>query len=194
MSDVVFFLEETSARVLLEGIWSRLVGPELPVHPQYRVFDGKQDLERQLERKLRGFHDREACIIVMRDQDRDPDCRTVKQNLREICERAGRSEAVVRIACHELESFYLGDLQAVESGLGVTGLAARQARAKFRNPDRLPNPSTELERLTAKRYQKVSGSRAIAPHLNLDQPRSQSFRHLIQAIRNAVERLTVADD
>lgn len=55
MSGVVFFLEEASARVLLEGVWPRLVSPELPIYPQYRVFEGKQDLERQLERKLRPF-------------------------------------------------------------------------------------------------------------------------------------------
>lgn len=194
MSGVVFFLEEASARVLLEGVWPRLVGPELQIYPQYRVFEGKQDLERQFERKLRGLQDPEACIIVVRDQDRDPDCRTVKQRLREICARVGRPETVVRIACHELEAFYLGDLQAVERGLGIRGLAARQASAKFRNPDRLANPSMELEKLTAKRYQKVSGSRAIAPYLDLDAPRSRSFQHLIQAIRNAVERLAAAAD
>jgi len=193
MSDVVFFLEESSARVLLEGIWSRLVDPELPIHPQYRVFEGKQDLERQLDRKLKGFRDRSASIIVVRDQDREPDCRTVKRRLRKICEHAGRPDAVVRIACHELEAFYLGDLQAVERGLGIPGLGAQQEKARFRSPDRLPNPSMELEKLTAKRYQKVSGSRAIAPHLDLDRPRSRSFEHLIQAIRNAVERLTIVE-
>lgn len=193
MSEVVFFLEEASARVLLEGVWPRLVPSERQVYPQYRVFEGKQDLERQLERKLRGFHNRDAYIIVMRDQDRDPDCRTVKRRLRQSCERAGRPDTVVRIACHELEAFYLGDLQAVERGLGIPGLAAQQEKARFRSPDRLPNPSMELEKLTPKRYQKVSGSRAIAPHLDLDRPRSQSFRHLIQAIRNAVERLNIVE-
>lgn len=194
MSDVVFFLEEASARVLLEGVWPRLVGPELQVQPQYRVFDGKQDLERQLEKKLRGFLNRGARIIVMRDQDRDLDCQIVKRHLMEICEHAGRPEAVVRIACHELEAFYLGDLLAVERGLDIPGLAAQQERAKFRNPDRLSNPSKELKGLTGKRYQKVSGSRAIAPHLDLAHPRSRSFQHLIQAIRNAVTLLTAIND
>lgn len=193
MSDLVFFLEEASARVLLEGIWPRLVAPDRNVNPQYRVFEGKQDLERQLERKLRGFQNPNACIIVMRDQDRDPDCRSVKRHLREICRRAGRAEAVIRIACHEIETFYLGDLHAVERGLDIPGLAARQRRAKFRNPDLLRHPSMELEKLTAKRYQKVSGSRVIAPHLDLGSRRSPSFWHLIQAIRNAVERLAARD-
>jgi hypothetical protein len=193
MSDLVFFLEEASARVLLEGIWPRLVAPDRNVNPQYRVFEGKQDLERQLERKLRGYQNPDACIIVMRDQDRDPDCRAVKRRLRDICRRANRTEAVIRIACHEIETFYLGDLHAVERGLEISGLAAKQRRAKFRNPDLLQHPSMELEKLTVKRYQKVSGSRAIAPHLDLGSRRSPSFWHLIQAIRNAVERLAARD-
>jgi hypothetical protein len=73
--------------------------------------------------------------------------------------------------------------------LQVRGLSAKQDKAKFRDPDRLQFPSLELEKLTSKRYQKVAGSRAIAPHLDLDRPGSRSFRHLIQAIRNTAARL-----
>jgi hypothetical protein len=91
----------------------------------------------------------------------------------------------VRIACRELESFYLGDLQAVESGLGVSGLAGKQNKAKFRDPDRLSSPSRELEKLTGNRYQKIAGTRAIAPYLDLRAPRSRSFHHLLRAIRSA---------
>ena len=53
MSEIVFFLEERSAQALLEGLLPRL----LPgVHAvRYLVFEGKQDLEKQLARKLRGY-------------------------------------------------------------------------------------------------------------------------------------------
>ncbi|HME05577.1 MAG TPA: DUF4276 family protein, partial [Bryobacteraceae bacterium] len=109
-----------------------------------------------------------------------------KEKLVGLCVRAGRHrQTTVRIACRELEAFYLGDLRAVESGLEIGGLAGRQDKAKFRDPDRLVKPSRELEKLTNGRYQKVAGSRAIAPHLNLQAPRSKSFYHLIQAIRSA---------
>ena len=51
--NLVFLLEEPSARDLLTGLLPKLL-PE-SVHVHYLVFDGKQDLERQLVRKLRGW-------------------------------------------------------------------------------------------------------------------------------------------
>ena len=90
---------------------------------------------------------------------------------------------MVRIACRELEAFYLGDLAAVETGLGIPGLKRKQQRASYRDPDSVVKPSRELEKLTGNRYQKVSGSRAIASHLDLVAPRSKSFAQLISAIR-----------
>ena len=188
MKELVFFLEEESARALLTGLLPRLVSASSPVQARFIVFEGKQDLDRQLERKLKGYLNLHARFIVLRDQDR-ADCKKVKRALATRCVNAGHPETVVRIACRELESFYLGDLRAVEQGLQVRGLSAKQDKAKFRDPDRLQFPSLELEKLTRKRYQKVAGSRAIAPHLDLDRPGSRSFRHLIQAIRNTAARL-----
>ena len=94
----------------------------------------------------------------------------------------------MRIACHELETFYLGDLAAVEQGLGLSGLAKQQPSSKFRSPDHLANPAEELGKLTKARYQKLAGSRAISPHLRLDgRNASVSFCALIAGVR----RLTV---
>jgi len=184
MSELVFFLEEESARALLEQVFHRLTPPGSPVRPRFIVFEGKQDLERQLVHKLRGYLNPRARFIVMRDQDQT-DCRQTKGSLKALCARAGRPEATVRIACRELEAFYLGDLLAVEAGLEIGGLAGKQNKAKYRDPDRVVRPSRELQKLTGDRYQKVAGSRAIAPHLNLEAPRSRSFHHLIQAVRSA---------
>jgi hypothetical protein len=190
MTELVFFLEEESAKALLAGLLPRLIPLGSPIETRFIVFEGKQDLHRQLEKKLRGYLNRQARFIVLRDQDRQ-DCREVKRSLVARCKKAGRPDAVVRIACHELEAFYLGDLRAVESGLRIRGLAVKQGKAKFRDPDHLQSPSLELEKLTNYRYQKVAGSRAIAPHLDLDQPGSRSFRHLIHAIRRASARQAI---
>jgi hypothetical protein len=188
MKELVFFLEEESARALLTGLLPRLLPANAPVQSRFIVFEGKQDLDRQLEGKLKGYLNLHARFIVLRDQDR-ADCKKVKRALVALCMSAGRPETVVRIACRELESFYLGDLRAVELGLQIRGLSAKQEKAKYRDPDRLQSPSLELERLTDKRYQKVAGSRAIAPHLDLERPRSRSFRHLIQAIGSTAAQL-----
>jgi hypothetical protein len=184
MTTLVFFLEEPSAREMLEGLLPRVLPRETSV--QYLVFQGKQDLERNLVRRLRNWQLPESVFIVFRDQD-SGDCHAVKHRLSGLCEAAGCGTALVRVACHELETFYLGDLTAVEQGLGLHGLAARQDNAKFRNPDRLGNPSEELGRLTGGIYQKVAGSREIAPHLNLNGNRSQSFNALLSGIRRLVE-------
>lgn len=186
MRELVFMLEEESARALLATLLPRLTG-DATIASRFVVFEGKQDLDRQIGAKLRGYLNPRARFIVLRDQDRS-DCRKVKKDLLTRCRRAGRT-AVVRIACRELEAFYLGDLLAVERGLGMgpRSIASRQNKAKFRDPDKMLQPSEELLKLTNGKYQKIAGSRAIGPHLDLDDPRSRSFRHLIMAIRKALQ-------
>lgn len=184
MMTLVFFLEEPSAKEMLLGVLPKI----LPEHvvPRFIVFEGKQDLEKQLVRKLRQWRQPNSRFIILRDQDAG-DCRKIKQNLVKKCHHeAGQADAVIRIACHELESFYLGDLQAVEKSLDMSGLAKRQNQKKFRQPDNLPNPSRELKVLTNKRYQKISGSRAIGRYLNPEDNQSNSFNVLIKAVRDII--------
>jgi hypothetical protein len=57
----------------------------------------------------------DSFFVVLRDQD-SGDCLEIKERLMALCGRAGKEDALVRIACRELESFYLGDLKAVERG------------------------------------------------------------------------------
>lgn len=181
MKELVFCLEESSAKVMLEGVLPRL----LPVGAfvfRFMVFEGKQDLEKQLPRKLKGYCNSEARFLVIRDQDAHPNCVDVKAKLVELCNQAGRPNALVRIACRELESFYLSDLTAVERGLRIHGLSKLQQTKKFRSPDYLGSPSRELSILTKGKYQKIGGSRSIGVHLQLDNDRSESFSNLISGI------------
>ncbi len=184
MKELVFLLEERSAEAMLEGILPRL----LPVSIRSRciAFAGKQDLEKRMVQKIRGYQNPEARFVVLRDQDSHPDCKAVKARLVDLCRASGRSGCLVRIACRELETYYLADLSAVECGLELHGLARYQENVKFRNPDHLGSPSKELEYLTKGRYQKVGGSRAIGPLLDLGNERSASFQNLIRGIRKVV--------
>jgi monomeric isocitrate dehydrogenase len=94
----------------------------------------------------------------------------------------------VRIACHELESFFLGDLAAVEQGLGISGLSRQQNNRKYKVPDNLANAPEELKKLTKNKYQKISGSQSIAPFLRIDgSNRSTSFNNLVRGIKKLVE-------
>lgn len=185
MSTLVFLLEEPSARAMLQAVLPRVLPPQVTV--QYMVFEGKQDLHKRLALRLRHWRAPDSRFVVLRDQDSD-DCRQVRAELLRLCAEGGRSDALVRVACHELESFYLGDLAAVEQGLGVPGLGVQQDRRKFRAPDALANASEELGKLTQQRYQKLSGSRAIAGHLRVDGGnRSRSFNALLEGVRRMVE-------
>lgn len=139
---LVALLEERSAKEMLLGLLPRFFGNDyasvsfLPL-----VFEGKNDLQRNLERRIRGWQAPEkTCFLVLHDQDSN-DCRELADSLRAICLRAGRKDTVVRIACRELESWYLGDLAAVESALGLRQLGGKQAKKKYRAPDRLHKPS-----------------------------------------------------
>jgi hypothetical protein len=182
MKELVFLLEELSAKAMLDSLLPRLLDDEVV----FRTipFEGKQDLEKQITRKIRAYQNPDARFIVMRDQDNHPDCKLLKQRLLDLCAASGKvASCRVRIACKELETFYLADLQAVEQALELKGLAGRQASRKFRSPDALGSPNQELKVLTNDRYQKVAGSREIGKYLALDNVRSASFRNLISVIR-----------
>lgn len=185
MINLVCFLEERSAEEMLKGIFPRLFGDSINVITV--PFEGKQDLERNLEKRIRNWLAPDSVFLVMRDQDAG-DCVVIKNGLLEKVQRAGKiDKTLIRIACRELESFYLGDMQAVEVGLGVSGMVGLQNKAKYRNPDTLENPADKLMKLTGGAYQKLSGSRAIAPHMNLENNRSNSFTVLISGIKRLVE-------
>lgn len=178
---LVFLLEERSAKEMLDGLLPRLY-PQ-PVSYRCIVFEGKQDLEKQLVRRIRGYRVPGARFIVVRDQD-SSDCHLIKRRLSEMCRKAGRPEALVRIPCRELESWYLADLKAVEDDLGIAGIKTLQQNKKYRNPDALASPALELDRLTKGRYQKISGSRAIGLHLDPGNMRSNSFKVFVEGVRN----------
>ena len=181
MSALVFLLEEESAKNMLEGIVSRLV-PE-GVHVQYMTFSGKQDLEKQMERKIRLWMEPDSRFIILRDQDAG-DCTAIKARLLNIVQKTGKADVcLVRIACHELESFFLGDLAAVAQGLNMPALAGKQNKTPYRRPDTIANAAEELKKLTGNRYSKLAGSRAIGPCLSLNgSNRSHSFGVLVDAI------------
>jgi hypothetical protein len=183
MRNIVFFLEEPSAQEMLKVMLPRMINPFDEVSFRYVVFEGKSDLEENIERKLRAWKQPgDTRFVILRDQD-SGDCRLIKQSLLSKCQSVSESKILVRIACRELESWYLGDLLAVEKGLEITNLAKYQGNKKFRNPDNLNNASEELHKLTSKRYQKVASSRKIGKHLSLQHNQSHSFQVFIKGLK-----------
>lgn len=191
MKELVFLVEGEAEKHLLAALLPRL----LPDGIGHRVipFEGKQDMEKRMGLRIRSYQNPNVRFIVLRDQDSHADCVALKQSLQARCQGTGReAHCLVRIACTELETFYLADLAAVAQALEMPGLVKHQENRKFRSPDQLGSPSQELKALTKNRYEKRVGSRAIGQHLALENNRSPSFRHFVAGIRRLSTELLAA--
>ncbi|MHC5820678.1 MAG: DUF4276 family protein, partial [Nostoc sp.] len=100
-----------------------------------------------------------------------------------LCQQAGKPEAMIRIICHELESWFLGDLTAIEKAYGLKpqSLNKKQDQNKFRYPDRLNSAKEELRKLVPE-YYPGTHSKAIAPYLSLTENKSRSFQVFLDGI------------
>ena len=184
MKHLVCLLEEPSAQDALQA-W---LPQWLPagVTPHFIVFQGKQDLEKQMVRRMRHWLKPDSRFLVLRDQD-SGDCRAVKATLAAKCAEAGRPDTLVRVACRELESFFVGDWHAVAEAFDKPALRRLAAKATYRQPDNLGSPSQELARHVLG-YQKRDGARRISPLVDSGRNASRSFH----ALRTAVQALEAA--
>ena len=186
-----FLVEEPSMEAFLQGLLPRIL-PE-GCEFEFRVFQGKQDLLRKLERRLLGYRhwlpaDRRLVVVVDRD---DGDCHALKERLERAAAdadlltrsraRGGPWQVVNRIAIEELEAWYFGDWEAVRQAYPkVPSNTPNQAR--YRDPDAIQGGTWEaFERLLKKRghfrdgLRKIEAARAIAPNIDPARNRSRSF-------------------
>ena len=131
MSEIVFFLEEPSAGEMLKGLLPKVLSAGDV--PRFITFEGKQDLEGQLERRIRGYRVPGAKFVVLRDKDAG-DCRAIKAGLVARCSRASKADALVRIACHEIESWYLADFGCRRNRFGGSRTCGETKQEDVRKP------------------------------------------------------------
>lgn len=91
----------------------------------------------------------------------------------------------VRIVCHELEAWYLGDLDAIERVFPRFHAASYRGKKKFHQPDECNYPKQELKKIVGE-YAQIATAKAIAPHLNIEDNSSPSFRCFISGVRAMV--------
>jgi len=187
---IVFMLEELSMKRFLDSFLPRILPPNSGVTFRTVPHEGKQDLERSLPRKLRAWRTPDTVFVVLRDQDA-ADCVDVKNKLTTLRADADRPDTLVRIACRELEAWFLGDLEAVALAFDTPRIADLQRRSKFRTPDALGNPTQELQRLVPE-YQKVSGASRLAEHIDVERCVSTSFGYFIKGLHRLIENHTDA--
>jgi len=183
---LVFLLEEPSMKYLLDELLPKI----LPKGVLFQTIphNGKRALERSIPRKLRGWNEPgDVRFVILHDQD-TKDCRELKKYLLALCEGTGR-RVLVRIACQEMESWYFGDMQALALAYGNPKLSRISAQKKYCVPDEIPTPKEELYRLIPEHHQ-IEGAKRVAPHMDIDQNTSESFRQFVSGVRHFAEMIT----
>jgi hypothetical protein len=147
---VEFLLEEESCAAALSVLVPKIIGDRATWASHH--FQGKRDLLGKLLERLKGYSKwplEYIRVVVLVDRDSD-DCKVLKSKLEEIARRAGlvtKSAAagkrtfhvLNRIACEELEAWFLGDVEALVAAYPKIppSLASRRA---YRDPDAISCP------------------------------------------------------
>lgn len=136
--------------------------------------EGKRDLLKSIPRKLKAWREPGVHFVVIIDSD-NQNCKELKDKLLELCRNSGRGDTLVRIACQELEAWYLGDPEALAIAFEDNELRNLSKKALFRIPDKIHKPSNQIARLVPE-FQKISGARVMANHIDQVRNISMSFR------------------
>ena len=176
--NLVFLLEEPSAKDFLCALLPKILPPDV----DYRCIphQGRGNLRKSIPIKLRGWRTPNTRFIIVHDQDSN-DCKKLKRDLRELCRETPHPDCLIRIVCRELEAWYFGDLDAVQSAFPSFRAARHQNRAKYRQPDDIVNPSKELETIV-NGFSKYRAAKKIPQYMNIDANHSQSFRCFVSGV------------
>ena len=184
------FTEEPSAKNVFREILPRI----LPESVTFRIYDhqGKQDLERALRTTLPSISKIPgARILITRDQD-SGDCKEVKAKLIEVINGKCHSPYLIRIVCRELESWFLGDLYAIQKAYPRLKPESHIHKAEFRNVDNIQNPNQFLLKIIPEYSEinslpKLEASENIAKYLNFNANSSTSFNETVTGLKKLVE-------
>lgn len=180
---IVIFTEEESMNAAVEG----LIGKHFPHLIQgldwFLIdFNGKTDLEKGFPARMKRWNYGDPLFLILRDND-GSDCKALKKRLVNLA-KPQRKPFKVRVVCQELESWLLGDDQAVRAV--YPGARFSNGTAKYRDPDRMTNASQEIAQLTGD-FSKVGRASLIAPHLDPARNVSRSFQVFFQTLKQNLE-------
>ena len=194
-------VEEPSAEALLNHLLPRMLpqGWKYKIHP----FQGKCNLLKRLPDRLKSYAgmmrtDPGLRLLILVDKDRE-DCHNLKKRLENQAKRCGlltKSHAgggefrvLNRIAVHELESWFFGDIQALRKvypKLPVSFL--KKKRYRFNQPDDLNDAWEALEKLLQSYdyfpggLPKVENANLVGQYMNPARNTSKSFQIFYEGI------------
>lgn len=180
---IVLLTEEKSMRECLKVIIPQLWPDSIEGLNWFVLsFQGKSDLKKSIPKKMKGWKNYgKPHFIILQDNDGGNYFAT-KQELCTIANRCGKPFHV-RIVCQELESWLLGDPEAIRRAYPQARIPAR---AQFRKPDKLGNASQELGRLI-NIPTKVQRAQNISQHLDLTKNKSESFNVFIKTLQQLIQ-------
>ena len=152
-----------------------------------RPHEGKSDLQKSIPKKIRAYshYPHPVKLIIIHDQDSN-DCIKLKAGLKALCENPHNLPILIRIACRELENWYLGDLTALYKVYPEMKVLNRNISKKYSDPDRVFG-AFELNQLS-KKFSKSHASREIHKYMDINSNTSTSFQHLIRGIESFLSR------
>lgn len=171
---------------------------ELPQNPLARPDRQNHSLLHHLPAKLRGFGtyltEPGQWVLVLVDVDDQP-CHELLSALREMYEALPvRPKVLFRLAIEETESWFIADGDAVAAAYPHQ---FKRAVLKGIRPDQVVGAWEKLGLALGMDAKLISPSskyewaKNIAPHLNLDAPRSPSFRKLIEGIERTLGQAVI---
>ena len=175
--------EEPSMEHFLRGVLPNVLPDDykIDVNCFIRAHRGKSDLKRSIPKKMQAYHTYgyPVKVLILHDQDSN-DCKSLKNELVALC-GITTIPYFVRIACKELENWYLGQLSAIEKVYPETKASLLVNKKKYRNPDLL-HGADEMNRMT-RNFSKTQAAREISQYIDINNNKSPSFNHTITAIR-----------
>lgn len=153
-----------------------------------RKHQGKSDLQKSIPIKLKSFSywNEPIGFLIMQDQDSN-DCKDLKSKIQKLCDEYNHIPIVIRIVCRELESWYLGDMDAIQQAYPAFKAKTYKNKAKFRNPE-FCNAKDELKKILPV-YQEISAARSIAQYINFEANSSESFRQFFIGLQRILKEL-----
>ena len=174
----IFLTEEKSMSEFLKTFLEKYGLAGFRVIPH----EGKSHLKKSITAKFRALNGLGVTFVVLIDQD-SSDCLVLKSEIDAICRQVKGVDYKIRIACHELEAWFLGDTAALDLAFGTK--LSRHAKNKiFRDPDRLGNAKQQLHKYI-KTTGQINVARKMAQAMTQDSiasNKSRSFHKFLTTI------------
>ena len=182
MNNIYFFIEGKSDKAFLKPFITRFFKIKLE-EIVYIVFNGKKKFKKNLSKRIKSITKNDKAIILI-DQDNE-NCKKLKQQILDECKEA-TSNILIRIACRELENWYLGDIESIIK-IYPKSKAINYDKAKYRNIDSLEG-SKELSQITNKEYKKIEGSEQLGKiiNTNFNKNKSLSFKIFCKSLERFI--------